>query len=169
MKKLIFCLCFCLWFGLGGFAQNKKAEKLLCRVWVPNKEVLKAQMAGKPEFERMMRDLENDDVFLCFMKDNTMFAGERGNMQSMTWKISPDGKEIKFSNNTIAVKELSAKTFVFSMERREGMALTFMPAPKELEKKILAKLKNIPPSPPMPKSDNKAEPAMPPVEEKKEE
>lgn len=165
MKKLIFSLALGLLLACGGFAQNKKAEKLLWRgnIWVPDKEAILKVLEGKAELARMQRDMENGELFLQFSKDLTGHTGERGRIKRMEWRASPDGKSVRFQGIELVVKELTANKFVFLIEKREDLPLTFIPASKDTQATLLKKIKEGGGNKEMPKEEK----AVPPVEEKK--
>lgn len=143
MKKSLACLTFSLLLTCSGFAQNKNLEKILLRgnIWVPDKEAITKVLEGKSELERMQRDMESGELFLQFSKNLTGHTGERGRIKKMEWRVSPDGKSLRFQGVELTIKELTAKKFIFLIEKREDLPLTFVPASKDLQATLLKKIK----------------------------
>jgi hypothetical protein len=124
--------------------KTKKIEKLLCRtggIWLADKEAILKVLEGKPEYERMKRDMENDEVFLQFSSNKTMHTGEPRRVKKTEWSVSADGKEVYFKGAVLTIQELTAKKFVFLIDRKSDLPLTFILPTKKQQEIILQRIK----------------------------
>ena len=121
-KTVLFSLLLVILSSLA-YAQKKDSTKLLCKRWVMDTKMMIQQFGDKPEFKRMVDDLKEFDVAIEFFGDGKAKTYEGREGKETDWGFSPDKKKILLKSNTIfTIKELTAKKFVFTMDRDDKVS-----------------------------------------------